>query len=118
MTDWSLSAPTLMVFIRALIHFDDNFSLNELISSPSSCWFVDVLLVVGSNVVYDEMMNLRNILWLAPLPSNSSKAWVAPGIFHFTSSFIYGDDFTLRSPLIWLIFIKIYVNPESDCYII
>ncbi len=30
---------------------------------------------------YDDSMNLRNILWLAPLPSNSSKAWVAPGTF-------------------------------------
>lgn len=34
----------------------------------------------GSNVKYDDSMNLRNILWLAPLPSNSSKAWVAPGV--------------------------------------
>lgn len=39
----------------------------------------------GSNVTYDDSMNLRNILWLAPLPSNSNKAWEAPGtllIFH------------------------------------
>ncbi|XP_021816947.1 uncharacterized protein LOC110759218 isoform X1 [Prunus avium] len=35
---------------------------------------------VGSNVRYDDSMNLRNILWLAPLPSNSTKAWVAPGV--------------------------------------
>lgn len=34
----------------------------------------------GSNVVYDESMNLRNILWLAPLPSNTTKAWLAPGV--------------------------------------
>ncbi|GAB2277453.1 hypothetical protein Dimus_012159 [Dionaea muscipula] len=34
---------------------------------------------IGSNVPYDDAMNLRNILWLAPLPSNSSKSWVAPG---------------------------------------
>uniref|UniRef100_A0A2N9EMV5 Uncharacterized protein n=1 Tax=Fagus sylvatica TaxID=28930 RepID=A0A2N9EMV5_FAGSY len=34
----------------------------------------------GSNMKYDDSMNLRNILWLAPLPSNSSKAWVAPGV--------------------------------------
>ncbi|KAJ4845124.1 hypothetical protein Tsubulata_038390 [Turnera subulata] len=34
----------------------------------------------GSNVTYDESMNLRNILWLAPLPSNSTKEWVAPGV--------------------------------------
>lgn len=34
----------------------------------------------GSNMVYDDTMNLRNILWLAPLPSNSSKAWAAPGV--------------------------------------
>ncbi|XP_061357461.1 uncharacterized protein LOC133301780 isoform X2 [Gastrolobium bilobum] len=33
----------------------------------------------GSNVTYDDSMNLRNILWLAPLPGNSSKSWVAPG---------------------------------------
>ncbi|CAA0828621.1 Unknown protein [Striga hermonthica] len=35
---------------------------------------------VGSNVAYDSSMNLRNILWLAPLPSNSTKAWLAPGV--------------------------------------
>ncbi|KAL8192593.1 hypothetical protein R6Q57_027778 [Mikania cordata] len=35
----------------------------------------------GSNVTYDESMNLRNILWLAPLPSNSSTSdWSAPGV--------------------------------------
>uniref|UniRef100_A0A5B6YGC5 Uncharacterized protein n=1 Tax=Davidia involucrata TaxID=16924 RepID=A0A5B6YGC5_DAVIN len=34
----------------------------------------------GSNVTYDDSMNLRNILWLAPLPSNSTKAWLAPGV--------------------------------------
>ncbi|GAV83912.1 hypothetical protein CFOL_v3_27357 [Cephalotus follicularis] len=34
----------------------------------------------GSNVTYDESMNLRNILWLAPLPSNSTRAWLAPGV--------------------------------------
>ncbi|CAA3007072.1 Hypothetical predicted protein [Olea europaea subsp. europaea] len=34
---------------------------------------------VGSNVPYDDGMNLRNILWLAPLPSNSTKSWLAPG---------------------------------------
>ncbi|OVA02661.1 hypothetical protein BVC80_141g6 [Macleaya cordata] len=35
---------------------------------------------IGSNVVYDDSMNLRNILWLAPLPSNSTKDWLAPGV--------------------------------------
>ncbi|XP_076938183.1 uncharacterized protein LOC143606233 [Bidens hawaiensis] len=25
-------------------------------------------------------MNLRNILWLAPLPSNSTSDWSAPGV--------------------------------------
>ncbi|KAF9622053.1 hypothetical protein IFM89_029337 [Coptis chinensis] len=35
---------------------------------------------IGSNVAYDDMMNLRNILWLAPLPSNATKAWIAPGV--------------------------------------
>ncbi|PIN26684.1 hypothetical protein CDL12_00551 [Handroanthus impetiginosus] len=35
---------------------------------------------VGSNVRYDNSMNLRNILWLAPLPSSSTKAWLAPGV--------------------------------------
>ncbi|CAA6662050.1 unnamed protein product [Spirodela intermedia] len=34
----------------------------------------------GSCVVYDDSMNLRNILWLAPLPSNQTKAWLAPGV--------------------------------------
>ncbi|XP_078160659.1 T-box protein [Carex rostrata] len=34
----------------------------------------------GSNVAYDESMNLRNILWLAPLPSNVTEAWLAPGV--------------------------------------
>ncbi|KAJ3683728.1 hypothetical protein LUZ60_013955 [Juncus effusus] len=34
----------------------------------------------GSNVAYDESMNLRNILWLAPLPSNVTKAWLSPGV--------------------------------------
>lgn len=39
----------------------------------------------GSNVAYDDSMNLRNILWLAPLPSNSTRAWVAPGVqSHFS----------------------------------
>ncbi|PKU63727.1 hypothetical protein MA16_Dca014287 [Dendrobium catenatum] len=33
----------------------------------------------GSTVIYDDSMNLRNILWLAPLPSNVTKAWLAPG---------------------------------------
>jgi hypothetical protein len=34
----------------------------------------------GSDVKYNDSMNLRNILWLAPLPSNSSPDWVAPGV--------------------------------------
>ncbi|KAI3676023.1 hypothetical protein L1987_85619 [Smallanthus sonchifolius] len=34
----------------------------------------------GSNVTYDDSMNLRNILWLAPLPSNSTSDWSAPGV--------------------------------------
>lgn len=34
----------------------------------------------GSALKYDESMNLRNILWLAPLPSTSTKAWLAPGV--------------------------------------
>ncbi|PIA44427.1 hypothetical protein AQUCO_01700195v1 [Aquilegia coerulea] len=34
----------------------------------------------GTNVAYDDMMNLRNILWLAPLPGNATKAWEAPGV--------------------------------------
>ncbi|KAI5658731.1 hypothetical protein M9H77_27524 [Catharanthus roseus] len=35
---------------------------------------------IGSNVTCDNSMNLRNILWLAPLPSNSTKTWLAPGV--------------------------------------
>ncbi|TKY61521.1 hypothetical protein E2542_SST11372 [Spatholobus suberectus] len=34
----------------------------------------------GSNVTYDDSMNLRNILWLAPLPGDSGESWVAPGV--------------------------------------
>ncbi|PON39477.1 T-box protein [Parasponia andersonii] len=34
----------------------------------------------GSNVTYDDSMNLRNILWLAPLPSDSTEAWEASGV--------------------------------------
>lgn len=34
---------------------------------------------LGSNVIYDDSMNLRNILWLAPMPSNSTKAWSTAG---------------------------------------
>jgi len=34
----------------------------------------------GSNVPYDDSMNLRNILWLAPLPLKETKAWLAPGV--------------------------------------
>ncbi|XP_010546720.1 PREDICTED: uncharacterized protein LOC104818716 [Tarenaya hassleriana] len=34
----------------------------------------------GSNVTYDNSMNLRNILWLAPLPSKTSEDWLAPGV--------------------------------------
>lgn len=30
-------------------------------------------------MTYDDSMNLRNILWLAPLPDRSTKSWVAPG---------------------------------------
>ncbi|KAK4732027.1 hypothetical protein R3W88_025015 [Solanum pinnatisectum] len=35
---------------------------------------------IGTNVSYDDSMNLRNILWLAPLASNSSNEWLAPGV--------------------------------------
>ncbi|KAK0600949.1 hypothetical protein LWI29_019896 [Acer saccharum] len=34
----------------------------------------------GSNVTYDDSMNFRNILWLAPLPNKSAKGWEAPGV--------------------------------------
>lgn len=35
-------------------------------------------------------MNVRNILWLAPLPSNSTKEWVAPGVYsHFICIYCY-----------------------------
>ncbi|KAF8038840.1 hypothetical protein BT93_B1402 [Corymbia citriodora subsp. variegata] len=34
----------------------------------------------GSNVIYDDSMNLRNILWLAPLPSTSTDSWESPGV--------------------------------------
>ncbi|XP_006349750.1 uncharacterized protein [Solanum tuberosum] len=35
---------------------------------------------IGTNVSYDDSMNLHNILWLAPLASNSSNEWLAPGV--------------------------------------
>ncbi|EPS61985.1 hypothetical protein M569_12807, partial [Genlisea aurea] len=40
---------------------------------------------MGSNVAFDDddSMNLRNILWLAPLPSSdssSTNSWLAPGV--------------------------------------
>ncbi|CAA7024720.1 unnamed protein product [Microthlaspi erraticum] len=34
----------------------------------------------GSDVKYGDEMNLRNILWLAPLPSKSAPGWLAPGV--------------------------------------
>ncbi|KAL2566908.1 hypothetical protein AAZX31_19G219300 [Glycine max] len=34
----------------------------------------------GSNVTYDDSMNLRNILWLAPMLGDSGEFWVAPGV--------------------------------------
>ncbi|KAI4369389.1 hypothetical protein MLD38_017831 [Melastoma candidum] len=33
-----------------------------------------------SDVTYDDSMNLRNILWLAPIPDTSSRSWIAPGV--------------------------------------
>ncbi|KAI9121851.1 hypothetical protein K1719_007241 [Acacia pycnantha] len=36
----------------------------------------------GSKVKYDDSINLRNILSLAPLPHNSTKSWVAPGTIY------------------------------------
>ncbi|KAJ8752516.1 hypothetical protein K2173_004804 [Erythroxylum novogranatense] len=35
---------------------------------------------IGSTVTYNDSMNLRNILWLAPLPNNSTNDWEAPGV--------------------------------------
>ncbi|XP_073135124.1 uncharacterized protein [Henckelia pumila] len=50
---------------------------------------------VGSHVAYDDSMNLRNILWLAPLPSDSTRAWLAPGVLVVLDAhpegIIYGD---------------------------
>ncbi|XP_042431048.1 uncharacterized protein LOC122017483 [Zingiber officinale] len=34
----------------------------------------------GSTVVYDDSMNLRNILWLAPQPGNRTDAGGSPGV--------------------------------------
>ncbi|KAF0907673.1 hypothetical protein E2562_020445 [Oryza meyeriana var. granulata] len=34
----------------------------------------------GSNIECNDSINLRNILWLAPLPSNETKTWLAPGV--------------------------------------
>ncbi|MFS7899291.1 hypothetical protein Hanom_Chr00s051660g01780241 [Helianthus anomalus] len=41
---------------------------------------INYVFLSGSNVTYDDSMNLRNILWLAPLPSNSTNDWSAPGV--------------------------------------
>ncbi|KHN43299.1 ATP-dependent Clp protease proteolytic subunit-related protein 3, chloroplastic [Glycine soja] len=38
----------------------------------------------GSNVTYDDSMNLRNILWLAPMLGDSGEFWVAPDRIHST----------------------------------
>ncbi|XP_057961140.1 uncharacterized protein LOC131153105 [Malania oleifera] len=35
---------------------------------------------LGSTVTYDDSMNFRNILWLAPLPGDSTEPWAAPGV--------------------------------------
>lgn len=43
-------------------------------------------LILGSHVIYDDSMNLRNILWLAPLPSDSPESWAAPGILFVHSN--------------------------------
>ncbi|CAH8382003.1 unnamed protein product [Eruca vesicaria subsp. sativa] len=34
----------------------------------------------GSDVKYGDSINLRNILWLAPLPNKSGTGWLAPGV--------------------------------------
>lgn len=31
-------------------------------------------------MIYDDSMNLRNILWLAPQPGNRADAWESPGM--------------------------------------
>ncbi|KAI4310946.1 hypothetical protein MLD38_035888 [Melastoma candidum] len=35
---------------------------------------------MDSDVTYDDSMNLRNIIWLAPIPDTSSRSWIAPGV--------------------------------------
>ncbi|CAK9328381.1 unnamed protein product [Citrullus colocynthis] len=45
---------------------------------------------IGSNVSYDDSMNLRNILWLAPMPSNCTKDWEAPGVLVVLDAHPYG----------------------------
>lgn len=57
----------------------------------------------GSDVRYDDSMNLRNILWLAPLPGNSNKGWVAPGTA--TSRCIKQEAETLDSISIYYLLI-------------
>lgn len=51
----------------------------RLVLSPD--YDLESAMFAGSNVTYDDSMNLRNILWLAPLPSRSNNAWEAPGTF-------------------------------------
>lgn len=53
-------------------------------AKSKNMWVDDFLapvkcLILGSNVIYDDSMNLRNILWLAPLPSDTPESWAAPG---------------------------------------
>ena len=73
----SLRAPCKWHICKWLIFF----SLDT--QSFQGIWFLECsALLSGSNVTYDDSMNMRNILWLAPLPGDSAKSWVAPGTFN------------------------------------
>ena len=64
-------------------------------------------------MTYDDSMNLRNILWLAPLPSNSSKAWVAPGTNNNHFQFYTDAIYVAYSEILWSL--SSSCIPPIDC---
>jgi len=65
------------VYIYLVVFYFDALTFRKMFIS----FFQSFVLLSGSNVPYDDSMNLRNILWLAPFPGDSDESWVAPGNF-------------------------------------